>query len=477
LLALAPIAFAQLDYSVQIGRPTFAVPSPVEMGFVNLANGNLHLEIPLGCFPQRGRVAFCAKLVYDSLIWTEVSNGSSWWWSPTNVPNSWGGWRLVTTADAGTVIPTVAQTNCGATSYYKVNWPFTWTAPDGTQHVFSVTTQHDFDCGKTNIASADALALDSTGYHMYVTNYTQATIYAPDGTIVHDDTQTAYTVKDPNGNFLSTDSSGNIIDTLGRTLVAKSGNGSGTFYYDVLNSQGGTSRFTVTTQQITAYTAFQASGVTNTCAGVTVVSAIQQPDGSSYSFTYDQIPSGQGCTQGTGTYGMLASMTLPGPAGGTITYTYTNFTGSSNLGSATNRWLNTRNNGSRPWTYAPATATSGCPSGNYVYGCQQVMVTDPDNVSTTYTFSTNNGAWNTQTQMGSLQTVVTTYDFTNVWPNRSSAAYIRKLSETTTLNGLNKQTTYTYDSPSNGNVTAIKEWNYYTGSPAATPDRETDFTY
>jgi hypothetical protein len=55
LLALASVARAQLDYSVQIGRPTFTTPSPVEMGFVNLANGNLHLEIPLGSFRERGR--------------------------------------------------------------------------------------------------------------------------------------------------------------------------------------------------------------------------------------------------------------------------------------------------------------------------------------------------------------------------------------------------------------------------------------
>ena len=61
LLALASVARAQLDYSVQIGRPTLTTPSPVEMGFVNLANGNLHLEIPLGSFPERGRIQFSAR--------------------------------------------------------------------------------------------------------------------------------------------------------------------------------------------------------------------------------------------------------------------------------------------------------------------------------------------------------------------------------------------------------------------------------
>ncbi len=189
-LAFGSLARAQVDYSLQTGAPTFTTPSPVEMGFANLANGNLHLEIPLGSFPQRGRIGFSARLVYDSLIWKVVSNGSSRWWSPTNVPNSWSGWRLVTTADAGTVTPTSTAHNCG-TPYYNVYSPFTWAAPDGSQHVFPITTQQDFGCGATQTSSGDALAEDSTGYHMYVSNYTQAVVYAPDGSILHDDTQTA----------------------------------------------------------------------------------------------------------------------------------------------------------------------------------------------------------------------------------------------------------------------------------------------
>ena len=43
-----------------------------------------------------------AKLVYDSRIW-QVVNGA---WQPTNVANSQGGWRFVTTADPGAVTET-----------------------------------------------------------------------------------------------------------------------------------------------------------------------------------------------------------------------------------------------------------------------------------------------------------------------------------------------------------------------------------
>lgn len=80
---------AQAQYTTAAGTPTFTTAIPVEMGFVNAANGNLHLEIPLASFPQRGRLTYNARLIYDSSIWTV--NGSAW--SPTNIPNSMGGWR------------------------------------------------------------------------------------------------------------------------------------------------------------------------------------------------------------------------------------------------------------------------------------------------------------------------------------------------------------------------------------------------
>lgn len=45
---------AEAQYTTATGMPSFTTALPVEMGFTNVANGNLHLEIPLGSFPQRG---------------------------------------------------------------------------------------------------------------------------------------------------------------------------------------------------------------------------------------------------------------------------------------------------------------------------------------------------------------------------------------------------------------------------------------
>ena len=64
VICLPAISFPQ-TYLNSTGRPPFNTPSAVEQGFVNLGNGNLHLEIPIGSFPQRGGTLI-AKFVYDS---------------------------------------------------------------------------------------------------------------------------------------------------------------------------------------------------------------------------------------------------------------------------------------------------------------------------------------------------------------------------------------------------------------------------
>ncbi len=479
ILASVAVDYGQTNYLLQTGSPTFTAAEPVELGFVNAANGNLHIEIPIAAMPQRGGIAYTAKFVYDSRIWQVVNNGSSQSWQPTNVSGSKGGWRFVSTADPGWIAYTTAIQKC-VSGTYNIYSSFSWSAPDGTQHLFPITTQQDAGCGVANISSGDAWAEDSTGYHMYVTNFTQAKVYANDGTIVHDDTQGVFTVKDANGNFFSADANGNIVDTLGRTPVLKTTAGSNITYYDVLNSQNARSRFTVTTAAIDVCTSFGQYSVTEYCSGgvpaqqISVIQSIALPDGTSYSFNYDS---------GTapGNYGLLTSMTLP--TGGVVSYAYTTFLDSySNL----NRWVNTRTSGGGTWTYTPTVITTCAPG---TVGCQQKnTLTRPSGDDTVYTFTLNNGAWNTQTASynGSsstgtlLRSVTTDFDFSNPCPGGcTGAAYIRRIRATTSDSGpttLTKKTEYAYDTPQYGNITAIKEWGYYASFPAS-PDRETDFTY
>src|SRR5260221_14619518 len=83
-------AWAQNSYMDEPGIPAFTTAFPVEHGFINLANGNLHIEIPIATYPQRGNIkALHARLVYDSRFWTFDDNYMDdnllYAWNPSGV--------------------------------------------------------------------------------------------------------------------------------------------------------------------------------------------------------------------------------------------------------------------------------------------------------------------------------------------------------------------------------------------------------
>ena len=462
-VCLNSTSFAQ-SYIYATGAPSFSTVQPVESGFIDVANGNLHLEIPLASPPQRGSLTASAKLVYDSRIW-QPSSGV--WW-PNNVPGSMLGWQFISPASSGpgrNAVSTACDTRIGHFTTYT-GWY--WTDRNGTVKQFSaIETEYDpTGCDGGGTASADAFADDSSGFHMYVTNYTSAKVYAPDGTQVYP------TWTDTNGNSFSRDGNGNTVDTLGRTPVAYSTNGTNQNYYDVLGSDGNTHRVTVTYANQTATSAF--TQYTNQSVNQNAITRIDLPDGSNYQFVYDS-------------WGELSSVTLP--TGGQINYGYTTFT--DPYGNQ-NRWISTRTvNSGTPWNFSPAVvANNVCQAlqTGTINGCQQVTVAKPAGESIVYTFSLNGGAWNSQAVYknnggATVATVTNLYDLSNTCTLCGGATYVRTLTSTTQLPSVNsqtlsKQTQYTYDSIYNGNITAVKEWNFITGSTfGPTPDRETDVTY
>jgi len=436
---------ASAQYTTAAGFPTFATSFPVEMGFTNVSNGNIHIEIPLASFKQRGAVPYNARLVYDSLIWKIVGTT----WQATNIASSMGGWRLITGGEPGTVTSFSASNPCDTVPItYRTSYSsFTWAAPDGTTHRFPITTMKDRTACAEDTPTGSAMTDDSSGYFMSVTNYTSATVYAPDGTQVYP------TVKDTNGNAFSKDGSGNIIDTLGRTPIQVSTNGS-TITYAVLNPQGGRTNITVTTTTVTANTSFGKSGVTecSTSCTFTAIQSIAFTDGSTYSFTYDSGAS-------SGHFGELATMKLP--TGSTITYGYTTF--ADGLGNRS-RWLSSKVVGASTWNFTPLAQGQTA---------QQVTVGEPTGDSIIYSFALNNGAWVSganyvDATRGSLLSVSESWDTSQSCPYSgcSGSAYIRKLTEKTQLpGGKAKTVTYAYVSPQNGQIKEIDESDWSTGTP------------
>jgi RHS repeat-associated protein len=505
-------AFSQnsQSYLNDVGSPVYGVTIPVENGFIDVSNGNLHLEFPLATHPQRGALSLNEKLVYDSRIWMFSSfgtHGSYHWW-PNNVPGSAdtaAGWRFVTGAEVGAISYTTALRNrrqCQSSDgvegvrYYDTTYAntYTWVDPSGASHTFDapwLTQVSDCDDLSPNPQSASGWAADGSGYSI---SFSGDTLDPPTSITIKDSngTQVYPQVVDRYGNYWSFDSNGNLVDDTGRTPVIVTQNGN-TTYYDVLapngtiNNNGLRVRYTVTTAPITVSTAFQPYSQSDiypwlsSTDGVYLypVQSILLPDGvSQYIFSYD-------------TNGEVSNVTLP--TGGVITYGYTDFVDSA---STENMWLSSRTVGSNPSTTFTPSVVTAC--ANYSTGCvEQVNVHKPSGDETVYQLTLNNGAWNTgvTSYTGAAATgtplvqTSNTYNFSTACNPAvcNGSEYITKSLESTLLlaTGIESYTQPLYESPATGQLTALKEWDYIPqasapasgNAPATTPTRETDYTY
>jgi RHS repeat-associated protein len=527
IIFLLPLVLHAQNYLTMTGITGSSAPYPAEMGTVDAANGDLHLEIPLGSFPQRGGAApLVPKLVYDSHIWTVPTDGASAVWTTTGqlfmLPSGMSGLAFGTWGfdDGGLNGPFLMAVD--ANNFCDQDAMF-W-GQSGEQHYFNIPGTANGD----QCSGGTAYATDSSGVQIRQTSFTcsgvcdnlgnDLSLYAPDGTELWGGNlfPNGIAAEDANGNYLGlTYSSPNystllppgvanpIIDSLGRTVVNSSSSGN-TTTLSVMNAQGETSNYVITTTTIAVNTVFNESGVTecNNCTAE-VISSIALPDGTSYSFLYDCYTGTDNpvcnspANDNTGYYGTVTSMTVP--SGATITYTYDNFTDSRK---AVGRWLTSKCSSAGCWYYTPTAGTNTS---------EQVTVERPDSSSDviSLTIDGSGSVWPTQVQSYSslptsstlLSTVNNTWDFSipcttllcddlfftgcvnpefSCYPHQD----IRKLSSTTTLpipaGNITKQTSYTYDTPQTANITSIREWKYQNGSNptfSAVPDRATYMAY
>ncbi len=477
------------DYIYATGNPSFGVNFPIENGFINISNGNLHMEFSIATHKQRGALKLNERLVYDSRIWM-IGHYSNYYWWPSNVPNTpyaQGGWRFIKGNETGSMawnlVSSSVTDGCPYPPYdgqhtITTNTPV-WTDPSGTSHAFTATLVSDQnDCTGTYTQTVNAgYATDATGYQVKDDGSGNPIVVDNDGTEVYPQ------VIDRFGNYWSTDANGNLIDDTGRTPVIVTQNGNVT-YYDVLapngpiNNNGTRVRYTVTTAPVGVKTWFnqvQDSGgaVIEWSGTLYPVQSIQLPDGTSYSFTYDgKVFAGDS----TPHYGDLASVTLP--TGGVIHYGFEVFEDSYYN---QNRWASGRKVGSDPSTTFNHSVVSWC--GVNDLNCKEsTTVHKPSGDETVYEQKINNGAWNTSVAaytgaVGGTPILSTVNCYSFDCGGNSSTYITKSLSTTTLSNGQNTQTQYQYDAPWTGKLTALKQWDYYSGSPSATPTRETDYAY
>jgi len=117
-----------------LGVPPFLTTLPVENGWIGMANGNLHLEIPLASFPQRGRPPITIALAYESTIWPDCSICFT---GPT------AGWRFNNpVVPDGITSDMLPGPKCPADGIdeWDTYKNFAWTDSSGTVHQFGFQT-------------------------------------------------------------------------------------------------------------------------------------------------------------------------------------------------------------------------------------------------------------------------------------------------------------------------------------------------
>ena len=262
-------------------------------------------------------------------------------------------------------------------------------------------------------------------------------------------------IVDTNGNQISiavSDGTVTYTDSLGLTALTVTGSGTPsspvTYTY---TGPSGAVNVQATYQNYNIKTNFACSGVSEySASNVPLVNQINLPDGTHYAFAYEGTHGNTGYTTGR-----LASVTLP--TGGVISYAY-GPPGSNGITCA---------DGSAD------TVTRTTPDGIWTYNHSEngsawtTTVADPASNQTTYNFQANNnpvGVYETERQVGSLETVTTCYNGNNSNCNTTTITLpISKITATTTLGSAVSQSTSTLNSY--GLPTEMDQSDFGSGAP------------
>jgi RHS repeat-associated protein len=347
---------------------------------INLANLNSHIAIPVLHKPGRG-TDFTYDLGYDSSVWFPTAGS---WQSVSN----WS-WRGMTEPATGYVTAKMHTQYCPnpnpgppatVRSYYYDT--FVYHDTFGSSHPFNLTVQSAICSG----GGESGLATDASGYTITfdISGDGSFTLTSRSGAIILtpplNNRAGAGTFTDRNGNQISVSSTGVFTDTLGKTPLSVSGTGTPSsptvFTY---TAPSGSPAYKMIYTAYTVQTKFGCNGIAEYGPIVNnLVSEIDLPDTSKYTFTYEATPGVPGNVTGR-----LASVTLP--TGGTISYGYTGGSSGINCADGSAATL-TRTTPDGTWTYAQVKGTGAAST---------TTVTDPQGNNTIIQFQ---GIYETQRQ-------------------------------------------------------------------------------
>ncbi len=351
---------------------------------VNLANLNVHLDIPVLSKAGRG-LPFTYDLGYDSSVWYPLTSGSTTSWQPAL---NWG-WIAQTEGGTGTLNYSSDYFCIQYYGYecYTVFFSFVYIDPFGSPHPipYATVSSGGSGCnGQTMTIPGTCVSLDGSGYALYVTSTTLSILQsASTGRCAQNSRErghcgallSAFIVPpqntntgtagetDSNGNEITVNSSGQFYDTLSSSTPVLTIAGSGTPSSPTTltyPAPGASAVYKMNYTNYTVATNFGVSGVIEykSSAAVPLVTSIELPDGKQYTFQYEATPSTPApgaCTPYAGTTcvtGRITSVQLP--TGGTISYSYSG--GPNNNGifadGSTATLQRTTPDSSTAWNYA-----------------------------------------------------------------------------------------------------------------------------
>ena len=428
---------AQNALSDVVGIPPDAAIYPIPgLGFVNLRNGNLHVEMPIRTVKDRNGVVSTTSLLYDSSVWQEIQvtgpNGNpiaSWAGNPTmpTCTECLQSIGLVTSPGySGYISPTIiSDPGCSNAEQFK-NWQYN--DEHGTIHTFPGFTESggSSECDFSNLAAA---ASDGSGYWLQVTNTTGAIVYDMHGNIVVGGS------KDTNGNKPPA----GFDDMLGQPVNLPSG-------------------FTVSYKTIYIATDFGTGDVKFTAS---VLSSLTLPGGRAYSFSYDDATS----SYSLGHYGSLTGITLPTGGQVTIVNEVATVNGQTNVATQqvttpNGTWSFSYSGGKITATAPPNPATAVSPQTtctSVVGGSDTVSIyagsatgTPLQQITRQYGYA---GQVSSVTTLENGQSSQIAYTYADVCTPRIS------LKKEYNFSGLLRQTSITYLTSASDNTTLCTQWN------------------
>ncbi len=394
LFAFALLLIRPASAQVVTGTPPFGSFGGGPFDTINLSNLNVHFAIPILNKAGAG-LPFNYALTYDNSIWYPSSSSGSNTWTPVV---GWG-WNSVSDGATGYLEEVVNPTLCYYQGlYYHITY-YTFGPyydAQGTSHAVSVqTTTGQSSCNIAPVTGGTNLDPAGSGYTLVVSGTVNAAIKSAGGVTINpyiwqggSYTTPQGSVVDPNGNTISssynssttTTTFTDTLNTIALTVYTPApASANTTFSYT--NPQGNTSTpFTMKYTQYTLETNFGCSNIVeygkNQQQTQYLVSEIDLPDSTKYTFSYEPTPNP--VYQGAVT-GRLATVTLP--TGGKISYTYTGGSSGITCTDGTTATLqretpDTGYTGSTYWKYAHIETGTGWTT----------TITDPQTNVATYYF-------------------------------------------------------------------------------------------